>query len=757
MALAKDPKTGEYKYWDGSAWVPSRIAEKPETKERFAWDGTGWKALPKPPSGFKAAVSSGIDALQQQLYSAGEGAAGALGLEGLAKSAGEAAARNKAEAAAALPEQMQFGKAESLGDYYRAAKEALGTSLPQMAPSVVAGALTGAAAGSAVPVLGTGVGALLGGTLAGLPQFFGANRERQKEENAGVVKSEGAALLAAVPQAAMDSLLGKFIPGAGRAVTGGLLTRAVKSGAEGVITEVPTEVGQSILERLQAGLPIDDDEAIGEYKEAAIAAGILGGGIGGVSGAAQKRAMTPEELRALAGQEQEDTLQQNIDAARVGLTPTAPAVSPPASSITPPAATTATGTPPPAAPAGAAPAAAPATGATAPNVPEPTAAAPAGTAQPKPAKPAKVEAPKGEKVSATFLNEDGTEADVAQEMQLIGNEPDGRPILITPDGLTIRPRPDRIKISPLEVTANTATAPAAATDQQYNTYTPEEIESFINELGPNTRVDVREFARNLGANPNQIRDVFENNRAMTRAGNGFYIKDFNELPPPPDLSTEPTETTADTSVAQPAPVPSEVQAEAPPPAPSKKARPSQAQPDTLSAEQEAVLEQAINAMPAGARTINTKLLREQLGFKAIAIVNHLKRMEAEGRVEKVGNGPYMRPAQQAEPVAPAAPVATEAPAAQPAAEARPNPIQTAFDLARDLARKTQDGEAVDPLDFADQYNLDPGLAREVLQTNPLFTEEEGIFFRNSLPASEAVAAPVTPAAPAVKPLSLIHI
>jgi predicted nucleic acid-binding Zn-ribbon protein len=50
-----------------------------------------------------------------------------------------------------------------------------------------------------------------------------------------------------------------------------------------------------MIERAQAGLPIDSDDAIKEYIEAGVAAGILGGPIGAVGGAAQ-RDVAPQEL-----------------------------------------------------------------------------------------------------------------------------------------------------------------------------------------------------------------------------------------------------------------------------------------------------------------------------------------------------------------------------------------------------------------------------------------------------------------------------
>ena len=55
----------------------------------------------------------------------------------------------------------------------------------------------------------------------------------------------------------------------------------------GAATESLTEVGQQMLERSQAGLPIDSEDAIAEYREAAIAGGLIGGGTRATFGAFQ--------------------------------------------------------------------------------------------------------------------------------------------------------------------------------------------------------------------------------------------------------------------------------------------------------------------------------------------------------------------------------------------------------------------------------------------------------------------------------------
>ena len=58
---------------------------------------------------------------------------------------------------------------------------------------------------------------------------------------------------------------------------GGLFTRITKGAGAGAALEVPTELGQQVIERFQAGLPLDDDEAVKEYVDVAIASGLVGG------------------------------------------------------------------------------------------------------------------------------------------------------------------------------------------------------------------------------------------------------------------------------------------------------------------------------------------------------------------------------------------------------------------------------------------------------------------------------------------------
>jgi hypothetical protein len=115
------------------------------------------------------------------------------------------------------------------------------------------------------------------------------DREAQKEAIADGTKielDEGAALLASFGQASMELLGDRITFGLSRLWgvniekiirKGGLFTRGVKGAAVGVTAEVPTEIGQQVIERFQAGRPIDSPEAIEEYMEVGASAVLAGG------------------------------------------------------------------------------------------------------------------------------------------------------------------------------------------------------------------------------------------------------------------------------------------------------------------------------------------------------------------------------------------------------------------------------------------------------------------------------------------------
>jgi len=121
------------------------------------------------------------------------------------------------------------------------------------------------------------------------------NREAQKEaieQGYRAEMNEGAAFLASLPQSTLDLISDRLLVGLGPKVgvnvealsrRGGLYTRGAKGAALGATVEIPTEVGQQLIERYQAGMPIDTPEAVDEYLEVMAAAGLVGGSIRGTT------------------------------------------------------------------------------------------------------------------------------------------------------------------------------------------------------------------------------------------------------------------------------------------------------------------------------------------------------------------------------------------------------------------------------------------------------------------------------------------
>jgi len=283
----------------------------------------------------------------------GVGASFQRGLEQVGSSfrtAAEAVTKGDVEAARAAQERQaeiesrleQGGSLERLMKIYReegllpAAGE-LATQIPkaiaEQVPNIlttVGGAATGAAAGSIVPGVGTVAGGIAGALAPSLVQQYAGNIQRQlqaqEERGEPIDISSTKALGTAVPQAALD-VAATFIPlGAGMVTrffgpsvgkllsTGGteaaeklaketLLGTALRGTAVGIAAEVPTEVTQQMLERLQAGLDITSQDALQEYGETAFATALLGpiGIIGRVSNkaaAARQVAQAQQEAQA---------------------------------------------------------------------------------------------------------------------------------------------------------------------------------------------------------------------------------------------------------------------------------------------------------------------------------------------------------------------------------------------------------------------------------------------------------------------------
>ncbi len=232
----------------------------------------------------------GIEQIGSLAGTALEYAGAGTGLEGVEQFGRELEEKSQADLQALMEEEIRTTRqdVEGVGSALSFAGELAGEQAPILG-TTLAGAGTGAAIGSFLGPLGTAAGTVIGGAAASFPLLFGGNIQRQEEQvEAGELDAVNVekALIAAGGQAVIEGIAGKilaFTPF--RAGTGSLWARTAKGAGAGVATEVPTEITQQLIERAQAGLPIDSDDAIQEYIDAGIAAGILGGGIGTVGGA----------------------------------------------------------------------------------------------------------------------------------------------------------------------------------------------------------------------------------------------------------------------------------------------------------------------------------------------------------------------------------------------------------------------------------------------------------------------------------------
>ena len=221
--------------------------------------------------------------------------------------------------------KVDFGE----GENWEAFKQLLGTSLGQLAAPV--------AAGLAATPLTTPLGGLVAAGATSGAQYTSQNLLRQAQAQEAAIAagkkpedtSVGKAILAATGQTALDLAGGKVFTGIAKAFpfmrpllgqaggkaaqeAGEVLADAAEKGTiqfaggiakgvgKGVAFEVPQEIAQQGLERWQAGLSLTDDEAQGEYGQAALGALLLGGGFGGISGGLETRSKRAEAEAAQA-------------------------------------------------------------------------------------------------------------------------------------------------------------------------------------------------------------------------------------------------------------------------------------------------------------------------------------------------------------------------------------------------------------------------------------------------------------------------
>jgi hypothetical protein len=233
--------------------------------------------------GFKAAAAAGFERLK------GETAltAAKLGL----KDIDEAEAYQKEKQASAA---RRFTPTEDsfIESPLQNVKELLGSSVPYMLAPAAAGIAALAAPASVAAGLGlAGAGALSAG------QFTGSNLARQMGTGKSLEETSlGSAVAGAIPQALIDTAAMALLPGIGKlfgsvgskltveqakAIASQTLTRTIADytaktgvamGREGV-----TEAAQQLIERVQAGLEIDNPEARKEYIDSFIGGAVLGG------------------------------------------------------------------------------------------------------------------------------------------------------------------------------------------------------------------------------------------------------------------------------------------------------------------------------------------------------------------------------------------------------------------------------------------------------------------------------------------------
>ena len=258
----------------------------------------------EPMNALTGGLSRGIDIMGEGVGSAIEGFGKVTGLEGVEEFGSEMVEDNQAQLEDAESYATRRQDVEGIGTGAEYFFGTLGETLPQMATAIGAGALAVAAAPAALTV---GAGAMIvgavGAGLSQIPFFYGMNRERQKEaieRGDGVAElDEGTAFLSAIPQAAMEGIVDRML--VGKFFTpkvireGGVFSRVAKGAGAGAAVEVPTEVGQQMIERAQAGLDLQSDEAITEYIDAAVAAGMIGGSFGGTAAGVGGRYTAPAE------------------------------------------------------------------------------------------------------------------------------------------------------------------------------------------------------------------------------------------------------------------------------------------------------------------------------------------------------------------------------------------------------------------------------------------------------------------------------
>jgi hypothetical protein len=181
------------------------------------------------------------------------------------------------------PTPLEYTDVKGLNSGFTFVGEQIGQTAPETGAIMGAGILgtIGGTAATGNPIAGTALG-VTAGALTAAPTIFGGNVQRQEEEVKAGRKDKvdlTDALSATVGQAAIEAITDKLIllklvkPGQK------IFSRTIRGLTEGAALEAPTEILQQVLERAQAGLPLDDDAAIQEYITGGISGAVVGGSI----------------------------------------------------------------------------------------------------------------------------------------------------------------------------------------------------------------------------------------------------------------------------------------------------------------------------------------------------------------------------------------------------------------------------------------------------------------------------------------------
>ncbi len=262
-----------------------------------------------PGTAFGRGLSMGVDQTQMMFGRALQSVGENIGFKGLEEYGEEVVAHNEAELQDVAQYATRLEDVSGISSGLTYVGETLGQGIATLVPTAV-GAGAAAVAAPALGLAGTGATILSASAGAALnyPVLFGENLLEQDQSVAeGILPhvDDGAAALFALPATFLDTLGDRIVLGLGGKIAKPLLTKKAFVGAKnisgvagesikkeiakragagafkGAIAEMPTEIGQTILTRIQAGKPIDSEEAYKEYLEVGVAAGIVGGTVRG--------------------------------------------------------------------------------------------------------------------------------------------------------------------------------------------------------------------------------------------------------------------------------------------------------------------------------------------------------------------------------------------------------------------------------------------------------------------------------------------